>query len=115
MGPRPLASVLASLEEQVPPEPTTRLGTLIAKSALLNFVIVVTSLPVLVLSGGKAALYPALAVMLAISIVLWAATYAAFTFVALARIFRFQAGRASRRPLVRPAPGSPGSSERPCP
>ena len=98
MSSRPLASVLASLKEPDPPVPPSSLGTLIGKSALLNFAIVATSLPVLILSGGKTALYPALAVMLAISIVLWAATFACFAFLSLVRIFRLQANSVRRRP-----------------
>jgi hypothetical protein len=64
------------------------LRSIVRKSALLNLAIVVTSFPVLVMAGGPNAAVPALLLMAAISIVIWAATFALFPFISLAAIFR---------------------------
>ena len=59
----------------------------VRKSALLNVAIILTSLPVLVLSEGPRAILPALAIMAGISFLIWTATFALFSFVSLAQIF----------------------------
>jgi hypothetical protein len=87
-----------------PPKPGYRAGEhnalapslrrIVRKSALLNLAIVLTSLPVLVYAGGPRALLPALKIMAGISLIIWAATYAVFSFVSLAHLF-WSSGRAA--------------------
>jgi hypothetical protein len=81
--------------------PAPSLRRIVRKSALLNLAIVLTSLPVLVYAGGPRALLPALKIMAGISLIIWAATYAVFSFVSLAHLF-WSAGRAA--PGDGPAP-----------
>jgi anti-anti-sigma regulatory factor len=64
------------------------LQNIVRKSALLNLVIVLTSFPVLVFAGGMKAVVPALAIMAGITLLIWTATFALFSFVSLPRIFR---------------------------
>ncbi len=64
------------------------LRSIVRKSALLNVVIVLTSFPVLVVAGGPKAVVPTLKLMAGISVLIWTATFALFSFVSLARIFR---------------------------
>jgi hypothetical protein len=68
--------------------PAPSLRRVVRNSALLNLVIVLTSCPVLVIAGGPNAVYPTLAVMVAISVLIWTTTFALFSFVTLPRLFR---------------------------
>jgi hypothetical protein len=77
--------VIVPADENKSPAPSLR--SLVRKSALLNVVIVLTSFPVLVLGGGPKAVVPTLAIMAGISVVIWTATFALFSFASLARIF----------------------------
>jgi len=61
---------------------------LVRKSALLNLVIVLTSFPVLAWAGGLEAVAPALAIMTGISLIIWAFTFALYSFVSLPRLFQ---------------------------
>ena len=63
-----------------------RLRSVVAKSALLNLVIVLTSFPVLVLAGGPDAVAPAVTVMAAITILIWSATLMLSSCVSLVRV-----------------------------
>ncbi len=63
------------------------LRSVVRKSALLNLVIILTSLPVLIVAGGPKAVVPTLGIMAGISVLIWTATFALFSFVSLARIF----------------------------
>lgn len=63
------------------------LQSIVRKSALLNLAIVLTSCPVLLFVGGPKAAVPTLAIMAGISILVWSATFALFSFVSLVRIF----------------------------
>jgi hypothetical protein len=65
--------------------------TLVQKSALLNLGIVVTALPVLAFAGEPKAVPLLLAILTAISVFIWAATFTVSSFFPLARIFRAQA------------------------
>ena len=79
------------------------LRSVVRKSALLNVTIVLTSFPVLVFAGGPNAVRPTLAIMAGISFVIWAATFALFSFVSLARIFWTQEASAARHESFRRA------------
>jgi hypothetical protein len=63
------------------------LRSIVRKSALLNLAIVLTSFPVLVCAGGPNAVVPTLAIMAGISAVIWAATFAIYSFISLTRLF----------------------------
>jgi hypothetical protein len=75
---------------------------IVQKSILLNVVIVLTSFPVLVASGGPKAVVPTLALMAGITFLIWTATFTLFSFVTLVRISwtAFSAGT-RRKPLAR--------------
>jgi hypothetical protein len=73
----------------------------IRKSALLNLVIVLTSLPVLLWSGGPNTVGVSLAIMVGISLIIWAFTFAVFTFVSLPRVFRLPEQSGKPRPSAR--------------
>jgi hypothetical protein len=73
------------------------------KSALLNVVIVLTAFPVLVAAGGPLAVYPALAIMAGISLLIWTATYTLYFCVALLRLCWTPASSGKRRDRQRPA------------
>jgi hypothetical protein len=76
--------------------------TLVQKSALLNLGVVVTALPVLAFAVEPKAVPLILAILTAISVFIWAATFAVSSFVPLARIFRAQAMNGAKpRPRVR--------------
>jgi hypothetical protein len=64
------------------------LRRIVRNSTLLNLVIVLTSCPVLLIAGGGKAVYPTLAIMAAISVLIWTATFALFFFVSLPWLFR---------------------------
>jgi hypothetical protein len=68
--------------------PAPSLRKIVRKSALLNVVIVLTSFPVLAYAGGLKAIVPALEIMAGISLLIWIATFALFSFVTFPRIFR---------------------------
>jgi len=93
--------VLFSDDENESPAPGLR--SIVRKSALLNLTIVLTSFPVLVLAGGPRAVMPVLAIMVGISILIWTATFALFSFVSLARIFATPVSSVARRELPRRA------------
>jgi hypothetical protein len=80
-----------------PSVPPLSLGALVRKSALLNVSIVATALPVLALVGGPWGALAAAAVLVMVSVFLWTATFAAFSFLSLVRIFRGQGRVAARR------------------
>ena len=64
-----------------------RFRSIVRKSALLNFVIVLTSFPVLVFAGGPKAVVPTLEIMAGISVLIWTTTFALFSLVTLPLIF----------------------------
>jgi len=68
--------------------PAPSLRRIVRNSALLNLMIVLTSCPVLIFAGGPKAVYPTLAIMAGISVLIWIATFALFSFVSLPRLFR---------------------------
>src|SRR4051812_18076730 len=67
--------------------PTLSLRRVVRNSALLNVVVVLTSFPVLVVAGGPKAVVPSLVIMGVIGVLIWAATFALFSFASLARTF----------------------------
>lgn len=83
------------------PSPAAGMRRIIYKSALLNAVIVLTSFPVLVLAGGPRAVAPTVAIMAAISVLIWSVTLAVISCVSLGRTVRaaFASG-AMRKPAV---------------
>jgi len=86
MNPPTLNPVIIPSNENESPAPSLR--SISRKSALLNFVIVLTSFPVLVFAGGPKAVVPTLAIMAGISVLIWTVTFTLFSFVSLPRIFR---------------------------
>jgi hypothetical protein len=66
--------------------PAPSLPSVVGKSVLLNLVIVLTSCPVLIFAGGPKAVVPTLEIMAGISVLIWTATFAVFSFVSIARI-----------------------------
>jgi hypothetical protein len=68
--------------------PGPSLRRVVRKSALLNLMIVLTSCPVLLSAGGPNAVYPTLAIMAGISVLIWTVTFTLFSFASLPRIFR---------------------------
>jgi hypothetical protein len=68
--------------------PAPRLRNVVRKSALLNLVIVLTSGPVLLSAGGPEAVYPTLAIMVGITVLIWATTFTLFSFFSLPWLFR---------------------------
>ena len=85
MNPPMLKPSSASGSEQQSRAPSLR--SVVYKSALLNLTIIVTSFPVLAFAGGPPAVVPTLAIMVGVSILIWAVTFTLFSFVSLARIF----------------------------
>ncbi len=85
MNPPMLKSSSVSGSEQQSRAPSLR--SVVYKSALLNLTIIVTSFPVLAFAGGPPAVVPTLAIMVGVSILIWAVTFTLFSFVSLARIF----------------------------
>ena len=94
MNPPTLKPVVAPGEEDESKTPNLR--SVVRKSALLNVVIVLTSCPILIFEGGPKAVVVTLEIMVGISIVIWAATFALFSFVTLPRIFRTPVSRLKR-------------------
>ena len=79
--------------------PTSGFRGIVRKSALLNVVVVVTSFPVLVAAGGPRAVVPALAVMGAITLTIWTATFALFSCVSIGRLlWTMSSSRTRRKP-----------------
>jgi len=68
--------------------PAPSLRRIVRNSALLNLVIALTSCPVLLIAGGPKSVYPTLAAMAGISVLIWTATFALVWFVSLPRLFR---------------------------
>jgi hypothetical protein len=68
--------------------PAPSLRCIVRNSALLNVVIVLTSCPVLLIAGGSNAVYPTLAAMAGISVLIWTVTFALFYLASLPRLFR---------------------------
>ena len=79
------------------------LRKIVRKSVLLNVVIVLTSFPVLVYSGGLKAIVPTLEIMVGISVLIWTATFALFSFVTFPRLFQAPASLAKPRCCPHPA------------
>ncbi len=98
--PKPKPVIVSAAANELP---TPRLGSVVRKSALFNAVIVLTSFPVLVSAGGPNAVVPTLAIMAGISILIWIATLALFSFASLPRIFRAPVSSLKRSELVYPA------------
>jgi hypothetical protein len=86
MNPRALKTEMSRGNENEAPAPSLR--SVIRKSALLNAMIVLTSFPVLVYAGGPKAVVLTVQIMVGISVLIWTATFALFSFAALPRIFR---------------------------
>lgn len=86
MNPPAIKPVILPCEKDDSPPPSLR--RVARNSALLNVVIVLTSFPVLVIAGGPKGVVPSLVVMGGISVLIWTATLALFSFASLARIFR---------------------------
>jgi hypothetical protein len=82
--------------------PAPSLRRTVRNSALLNVVIVLTSCPVLLIAGGPKAVYPTLAIMVGVSVLIWIATFALFSFVSLPWLFRTPVS-----PLTLPDPTLP--------
>jgi len=79
------------------------LRSVVRKSALLNVVIVLTAFPVLVAAGGPLAVYPALAIMAGISLLIWTTTYTLYFCVKLPRLFWTPVSAGKRRDRPRSA------------
>jgi len=78
-----IRSVKGRDEDVAPP---LKLRSLAWRSALLNLVIALTALPVMIFAGGSGAVVPALAVMAAVSALIWVATLTAFFLVSISRV-----------------------------
>jgi polyferredoxin len=61
-----------------------KLRSLVWRSSLLNLAVVLTALPVLAFAGGPEPGVPALAV---VSVLIWIATFTAFSLVSMTRMF----------------------------
>jgi hypothetical protein len=101
----------ASKGAECPDAPPLKLRGLVRKTALLNLGIVATALPIAALTGDPMAFVVALVVVALVSLVAWASTFAAFSFLSLARIFRAQAERRSLQ-AARRAEGRNGVADR---
>ncbi len=77
--------------------PASRFRGIVRKSALLNLVIVLTSLPVLILAGGPRAVVPTLAIMAAITVLVWTATFTLFSCVSIVRLLSAASSSRTRR------------------
>jgi len=101
MNPPTLKPVIVRGCENEPPAPTLR--SVVRKSALLNWVIVLTSFPVLTFAGGPKAVVPTLEIMAGISLLIWTTTFALFSFASLPRLFRAPVSSVTRRDPPQPA------------
>ncbi|WP_406698074.1 hypothetical protein V5E97_04380 [Singulisphaera sp. Ch08] len=72
--------------------------SLAQKSVLLNLGIVVTALPVLSYGGDPRAVLPTLAILAAISVLIWTATFATSSFISVSKIFEAQRTPPQRDP-----------------
>jgi hypothetical protein len=102
VNPSPLNTVIVSGKQAETPVPG-RFRSIVRKSALLNVAIVLTSFPVLVYAGGPKAVIPTLEIMAGISVLIWVATFALFSFVTFPRIFRTPVSLVKRRDALNPA------------
>jgi hypothetical protein len=93
---RPTSSlvIIRGSEDQ---SPASRFRRIAYKSALLNAVIVVTSFPVLVLAGGTMAVVPSVIIMAGLTLLIWTATFALFSCVAIGRLLWTTFSYRSRR------------------
>ena len=82
--------------------PAPSLRRIVRNSALLNLVIILISCPVLLIVGGKKAVYPTVAAMVGISLLIWTVTFALFSIISLPRLFRTPVSR-----LILPDPTLP--------
>jgi hypothetical protein len=96
-----LKPVIVPGKENESPAPSLR--SVVRKSALLNLVIVLTSLPVLIFAGGPKAVVPTLEIMAGISVLIWTTTFTLFSFVSLAWIFWTPVSTVKRTDPPRPA------------
>jgi hypothetical protein len=101
MNPPTLKPVILPGYEHEPSAPTLR--SVVRKSALLNFVIVLTSFPVLTFAGGPKAVVPTLEIMAGISVLIWAATFALFSLGSLPRLFKTPVSSVTRHDPLHPA------------
>ena len=85
MNPPAIKTVILPCDRDDSPPPSLR--RVVRNSALLNVVLVLTSSPVLVFTGGLKAIVPTLAIMGGIIVLIWTATFALFSFASIARIF----------------------------
>jgi hypothetical protein len=104
-----LSPVIISDDGHAPPGPSLR--RIVRKSALLNLMIVLTSCPVLLSAGGLKAVYPTLAIMAGISVLIWTATFAVFSLALLPSIFRLPDPTVIQRDAILPAE-APGVDDR---
>jgi len=74
----------------------------VRRSALLNVVIVLTSLPVLLLAGGLRAVVPTLVIMVGITLMIWTATFALFSCFSIGRLLwtTFSSGTRRKPPVA---------------
>jgi hypothetical protein len=105
MNPPKLKPVVVPGKEDESPAPSLR--SIVRKSALLNVVIVLTSAPVLIFEGGPKAVVVTLKIMVGISVLIWAATFALFFLLTLPWIFRTPVSLMTRRDPPYPAGDSP--------
>lgn len=70
--------------------PAPNLRRLVWKSALLNFGIFLSALPLAWFMGGTKVIAPALGLLLVVSLFVWSATFAISAFLSLCWIFRSQ-------------------------
>jgi hypothetical protein len=102
MNPTSYAAAIRAVKAQgdnaIPP---LRLRSLAWRSALLNLAIVLTAFPVMAFAGGPRAVVPALAVMAAVSAVLWAVTLTAFFIASFGRALWCLRVRMAQRPYGR--------------
>jgi hypothetical protein len=99
-SPTPNLMIVPGNEDESPP---SGLRSVVQKSALLNVVIVLTSFPVLVAAGGPRAVVPTLAIMAAITFLIWTATFTLFSFVSIGRIFWMRSPSRRRGKPLEPA------------
>ncbi|MHC5541071.1 hypothetical protein ACYOEI_22850 [Singulisphaera rosea] len=76
--------------------PAPNFRRLVWKSALLNFGIFLSALPLAWFMGGSKAIAPALRLLLVVSLVVWSATFTISAFMSLCWIFRSQRQRRLR-------------------
>ena len=81
--------------------PPFRFRGIVRKSALLNVVIVLTSFPVLVVAGGPRAVVPAVAIMAAITAMIWTVTFALVSFISIGQlVWTAFSAEARRKPPI---------------